>query len=151
MAGESYNTAKFRLADGYPSREIELPAAASQTWAKGDFLTLDTGLVALAGAASTELIGIAGDDRTSTTANDEVPVVGSEPDARFVGRADADPSSLVIGDQVDLVGNSGAQMVDVGATATDVFTFIRTLPDETSTAQYAEVLVSITHGKHGLQ
>jgi len=127
-----------------------LKAAASQTWEKGDMLTKSSGLIALATATSALLCGYAGDDRTSTTANDEVPVVGADdPNLQYIGRADADPSSTLAGAKLDLVGGTGAQMIDIGATTYDVFTFVRQCIDEAD-VQYAECVVTITSGKHDL-
>jgi hypothetical protein len=155
MAGEGYIRHAFWLADGEEEGRQTLKAAASQTWKRGDMLALDsntTGAVALATAASTHLIGIAGDDRTSTTAGDLVPVLGTKPFTKFVGRANADPSSLDIGAQVDLVGATAAMMVNVGASSTDVFTFLSVLPvpGQDGDATYTPVVVVITETKHGL-
>lgn len=155
MAGEGYNPYGFRCKDAEAAGRITLPAAASQTWVKGDALALDsntTGSVSVGAAADTALIGIAGDDRTSTSAGDDVPVVACKRDDILIGPADADPSGLSCGSQIDLVGSSGAQMFDVGSSATDVFTFLKIseVPGQSTSAQYALLECVITETKHGL-
>jgi hypothetical protein len=153
MAGEGYNRPGFWPLDVEQGGRMTLKAAGSQTWKRGDMLALSSGLVIIAVAGSAKLIGVAGDDRTSTTEGDEVPVVGTNPDAIFCGRADADPSSLVTGDLIDLVGTTGAMMFDVGASTTDVFAFLKIheVPGQSDSAQYALLECRISHGKHGLQ
>jgi hypothetical protein len=106
--------------------------------------------VIIAVAGSTSLVGAAADSRTSTTANDLVPVYAL-PDQVFIGKVDADASAVTIGDQVDLVGTTGAMMIDVGASTTDVFTFLGILPDQTTDEAEAYAMVRITHGKHDAQ
>jgi len=152
MANESHNRYGFRLATAAEEAGniMHMRAAASQTWVKGDMLDLTSGLVSLATSTSALLLGYAGDDRTSTSAGDRVPVIGIKPGTHFIAIADADPSGLEVGAEIDLVGSSGAQMVDVGASSTDVFTFLGLLPDQTSGAAYSEILVCITSNLHEL-
>jgi hypothetical protein len=69
--------------------------------------------------------------------------------ARFRVRADDDPSSLVTGDLIDLVGSQGEHQADVGASTTDVLYFVRQLPEQDDEAG-AFIEVMITHSKHDL-
>jgi hypothetical protein len=155
MADEIYNRPGFRptKADLGGDDIILLPAQVAETWVAGDMLALSgntNGSVILATAASTHLIGPAVDARNATAAGELVPVY-ADPDMIFEGLVSANASGLVIGDQVDLIGASGAQLIDVGASATDVFTFLGLLPDETATAARAKAKVRITETKHGLR
>ena len=85
-------------------------------------------------------------DRQAVVAAEPKPVRGI-----IIGKVDADASAVTIGSQVDLVGLTGAMMIDVGASTTDVFTFLGPLPDQTSDEAEALAMVRITHGKHDAQ
>lgn len=150
MAGESFNSTKFKPEVPDASRVQYLPIAATQTWVRGDWVYNNAGAITLATAASATLLGIAMDDQTTPTTGTDVPIYVGRPGEVFKGRVDADASAVVAGAEVDLVGASGAQMVDVGASATDVFIFLDLLPDETTTAQYAECRVVVNYTKQDL-
>lgn len=148
MAGEGYNKPGFYIPDGGPEVTPDMgKAAASQTWARGDMLARSSGQLIIATATSAALAGPAADDRTSTSANDLVPFYG-KPDQEFVGIVDANATAVEAGALVDIVGTTGAMMIDIGASSYDVITFGRILADQTVTAQYAKALCRITHGKH---
>ena len=127
---------------------IYLKAAASQTWVKGDMLYLNSGEVTLATASSATLLGAAADDRTDTTAGDLVPV-WAKINQIFRCRADADPSSLVTGAEIDIVGGSGEMEADIGASTTDVLVFLKQQSEQANEAG-AFIEVIINQSKHDL-
>lgn len=136
MAGEGFNAARFRP-EVFKAENVQyLPIAASQTWVRGDFVYNNAGAITLATAASATLIGIALDDQSAPATSTLVPIYVAPLDV-YIGRVNADASGVAAGAEVDLVGASGAQMIDVGASATNVLIFQDLLPDETSSAQYA--------------
>lgn len=100
--------------------------AASQTIAVGDPVVMNaSGLVEVGAAASTQLLGVAAEAITtggSVTATDTIGVF-DDPKALFIAKGDAATTGqqALIGDEVDLVGSTGAFFVDIGASATDVF------------------------------
>lgn len=146
--GVGANTYGFHPKDVDDQHLIYFNAAASQTWVKGDMLYLNSGKVTLATAASATLLGAAADDRTSTAADEEVPV-WAKPFQIFRVRADDDPSSLVTGDKIDIVGGTGEMEADVGASTTDVLYYIRIADiDQTTNAAGTYIYVMIAHAKH---
>lgn len=146
--GVGANTYGFHPKDVDDMHLYYLKAAASQTWVKGDMLYLASGEVTLATAASATLLGAAADAQTDTTAGDLVPV-WAKPFQVFRVRADDDPSSLVTGDKIDLVGASGAQEADVGASTTDVLYFLRIADiDDVTDEAGTYIYVMIAHAKH---
>lgn len=127
---------------------VYFEAAASQTWVKGDMLYLVSGKVTLATSSSATLLGPAADDRTSTAANESVPV-WSRPYQIYRVRASADPSSLVTGDLIDLTGGTGEQEANVAASTTDVFYFIRIADiDDVTDEAGTYIYVCIAPAKH---
>lgn len=119
MADQSHNRKGFMPLN--PDAVIKwLPIAASQTLTKGDAVILSSGLVAIAVAGSAALVGVVAQDCASLAASTLVPV-WCDPEEDFIGLADADSSSVTAGSEVDLVGATGAMLLDVGASTTDVF------------------------------
>jgi len=144
VAGESFNSTKFKPVSPQGRYVRYLPIAASQTWVRGDFVFNNAGAITLATAASATLLGVAMDDQTTPATSTLVPIY-VEPKALYEGRVDADASGVAAGAEIDLVGASGAQMIDVGASSTNVFVFESLAPDETSSAQYAKAYVRINN------
>lgn len=96
---------------------------ASETIAVGDPVEIDaSGLLICATATSATLIGVAAEAVTSA-ATGAVIAVYDDPEAKFLARCDAVGENLqaVVGDEVDLIGSTGAFYVNLGASATDVF------------------------------
>jgi hypothetical protein len=119
-----------------------LPIAASQTLAAGDLVILSSGQIAIAVAGSAELVGVIARDCSSLAANTRVPVY-ADPDTVFEMIANADSSSVTIGGEYDLVGATGAMMINVGASSTDVFTVVRSNADDNTSNAYARWHVKI--------
>jgi len=149
MANEGYNSVKFKPECFEAKNVRDLPIAATQTWKRGDFVYNNAGAITLATAASATLLGLAMNDQTTPATSTLVPVY-VDPHGVYVGRVNADASAVAAGAEVDLVGNSAAQMINVGASATDVFVFLSLLPDETSTAAYALARVRINNSKQDM-
>lgn len=147
MANQSHNRKGFRPLGPNP-RIGEYPIAASQTLAAGDAVILSSGQVSIGLAASAVLLGVVARDCASLAANTYVPVY-DDPAQVFVGRADADSSSLVAGDEVDLVGGTGAMQLDADASTTDVFKLIR-LHNKTDAAATAGAEWEFQINKHAL-
>jgi hypothetical protein len=100
--------------------------AASQTIAVGDPVVMNSsGLVTVGAAASAQLLGVAAEAITTGGSVDAEDTIGvfDDPNALFIARGDAATTGqqALIGDEVDLVGSTGAFFVDIGASATDVF------------------------------
>lgn len=83
---------------------------------KGDMVTLSSGLLIKAVAASTALGYCIADAPAGET---EVLVL-SDPNIIFAGTGDANYAVTMQGTEVDLVGTT-TQLIDVGASTTDVF------------------------------
>lgn len=126
------------------AREVyHVPIAASQSIKAGDALAVDTLLADLAVAGDARILGFAAEDATSDASSVRTDEQGAKnskttiavhlatPGAIFRGCADADASSVGIGSEVDLVGATGAMLLDVGASSTDVFKLIaKESPDD---------------------
>ena len=112
-----------------------LPIAASQTLTKGDFVILSSGQIAIALATSSELCGVIAQDCASLTAGTLVPVYAN-PETIFEIIADADSSGVTSGAEYDIVGTTGAMMLDVGGSTYDVLVALRQNPDDTNTDAY---------------
>jgi hypothetical protein len=122
-----------------------LPIASSQTLTKGDFVILSSGLVTIAAANDAPLAGVIAQDCASLDASTLVPVY-ADPNTKFMVIADAASNGIVSGDVHDIVGSTGAMMLDVGGTTTDVLKVVRHVPcSDDNTAAYArmEVLINI--------
>lgn len=112
------------------------PIATGQTLTAGDAVILSSGQVAIALANSARLLGVVARDCASLAAGTLVPVY-DDPDTVFIGCADADSSSSTAPSQIDLVGATGAMLLDVGASSTDVFILLNALPDDTTSTALA--------------
>lgn len=122
-----------------------LPIAASQTLTKGDFVILSSGLVAIALANSATLCGVIAQDCASLAASTLVPVY-ADPDTVFEVIADAASNSIVAGETHDIIGATGAMMMDADAATTDVLMCLRAQPgSDVTTSAYArwEVRIAI--------
>ena len=120
-----------------------LPIASSQTLTKGDFVILSSNLVAIALANSAELCGVIAQDCSGLASSTLVPVYAT-PDTVFEIIADADSSSLGVGDVPGIVGSTGAMMLDVGDdNSTDVLIALRSNPEDSTSSAYARWLVRI--------
>lgn len=95
---------------------VTLAKASATVIEPGDMVALSSGLAIKAVAASTAIgytIAGAGDGET------EIQIVG-DPDALYLGTADANFAVTDRGIECDLVGTT-TQLVDLGASTTDVF------------------------------
>ncbi len=124
MASQAHNLKGFWPLDS--GAEITyLKVAATQTLTKGDavILSIGSGLVSIGLAASAELCGVIAQDSV-LQASGTLVAVYANPNEKFIGNADADSSASVAGAYVDLVGATGAMLLDVGLSVTDVFTLV---------------------------
>ena len=119
-----------------------LPVASTQTLTKGDFVILSSGKIAIALATSAELCGVIAQDCASLTAGTLVPVY-AYPHTIFEVIADADSSSATIGAEYDIVGATGAMMLDIGGSTYDVLVPVHSVPDDTLANAYARWHVRI--------
>ncbi|MCP4549532.1 MAG: hypothetical protein GY835_24005 [bacterium] len=140
MAHED-NIYGFHPADS-TTRPMWLPVAASQTLARGDAVYLSTGTVMIAIAGNATLCGAMAAPSVSADANTLVPVF-ADPATIFYGMMDADSSSVVANTEADLIGTTGAMMIDADASTVDHFKMIRADPDDTTTSAYAKWLFTI--------
>lgn len=104
-------------------RVNEYYCAASQTIAKGDPVVVNaSGLVEIADATSAALAGIAATAVTSSSAGDAI-LIYDDPRVILRGKCDNSAENLqaTVGDEVDLIGSTGAFYVNLGASAVDVF------------------------------
>lgn len=104
-------------------RITRYPLAASQTIAVGDPLELNSsGLVIVATATSAALLGVAASACAASAALDPI-MVYDDPKAEFIATCDAYAEAVqaIVGDEVDLIGSTGAFLVNLGASAVDVF------------------------------
>ena len=143
MADQAHNPKGFRL---HPGENVEVtlaPAKASQTWVRGDLLSIDTEQVDLAVAGDATLFGLAVDNQTSTSAGDMVPVYVFKKGTRIIGRQNAGSGSLGPGQEVDLVGGTGAMEIDENASSTDVFEVIGEVNTDETDAAGKEWVVAV--------
>lgn len=99
-----------------------LPVKTTQTFAVGDALELSSGQVCIATAAGAILCGVAAQPCASLTAGVEV-MVYADPDDIFIARQDS-TDALVIDNEPDLTGATGAMQLDSDASSTDVFKIV---------------------------
>jgi hypothetical protein len=145
---QAYNKRGF-----YPvsknARPIAVDVAASQVIAQGDALILDSGEVSIALAGSARIFGFAAEPATTNASGVRTDELGAKrpgytkmrvypaTDGEFFeGVADADSSASLPGAEVDLVGATGAQMIDVGASTTDVFKLVAADPGDAPADAY---------------
>lgn len=96
---------------------------ASETIAVGDPVEIDgDGLLICATASSATLAGVAAEAVTSA-ASGAVIMVYDDPKALFLAKCDnvAENLQATVGDEVDLIGSTGAFLVNLGASVTNVF------------------------------
>lgn len=100
------------------TRRITLVKASATVIEAGDMVTLDAGWLAIKGVAGSTSLAYtevgAGDGETSISVIADKTIV-------FEGTADANFAAANRGALVDLVTNTGAQEIDLGASVTDVF------------------------------
>lgn len=109
-----------------------LPVAATQTLSCGDAIILSSGQVAIALANSATLAGVIAQDAVTLTQADLV-ACWIDPNEEFVGRMDG-ATSKVAGDAIDIIGATGAMMIDADAATTDVLVLKRALDPTESAA-----------------
>ena len=105
----------YKVADTTPM--ITLDKASATVIEAGDMVGLTNGLAVKAGAATSKIAYApfgAGDGDT------EIQVV-ADPNALYLGTADANFAVTDRGAEVDMVVTSSTQYVDIGASSTDVF------------------------------
>lgn len=152
---------------GFEPRDYDnvkrFPVKTGETIAECDMTALDAnGEVILALAATAKLLGPAarGTAITSAAAGTTIDV-HCDPRATYRCLCDnaAENLQATVGDEVDLIGATGSMLVNLGASATDVFTVqeIGAFRDPTgladSTTRWCngqEIFVKITDGKHSL-
>lgn len=96
---------------------------ASETIAVGDPVEVDSnGLLICATASSATLVGVAA-EAVASAATGAVIGVYDDPKALFRAKCDnvAENLQATVGDEVDLIGSTGAFFVNLGASSTDVF------------------------------
>lgn len=94
-----------------------------ETIAVGDPVELDAdGLIICATASSAKLAGVAAQAVTSAAAGTKIGIY-DDPKQVYLAKADnvSEVLQAVKGDEVDLIGSTGAFLVNLGASATDVF------------------------------
>lgn len=147
--------------DGGSIKIRNFPVAASQTFKKGDWVTLSSGQVTVAVAAGsnvasgTKILGMAAADAPTTT-NSQVPVVMADDSTEFsVAIYHGTPASAVsavaqIGTAYELRNDStGGSVVDIGTTSNtkaQIVGFADEQPNSgtfTVGVQYAPVWVKI--------
>jgi hypothetical protein len=133
---QSNNKYGFWPADPETAPIMWLPIAASQTLTRGDMVILSSGLIAIALANSAELCGVIARDCSGLAASTKVPVY-ADPDTIFEGIGDADSSAVVAGNYRDIIGATGAMMIDADATTTNVLTMLRSNAADTTSNAYA--------------
>ena len=122
---------------------IELPIAISQTITKGDAVIWDTGLVAIALANSSRILGVAAESATSSDASVRTDTYSSgkniknikvwgvvNPNEVFLGCQDADASSIVANTLQDIIGATGAMYLDTSASSIDAVTTLSMVEGE---------------------
>lgn len=97
------------------------PEAASQTFARGDAVILSSGKVAIATAASAEILGVAAAPSSGTT--DNPTPVWTAWKTQFFGVASG-ANAILAGATCDIEGATGAMMLNENATATNVATIV---------------------------
>lgn len=105
------------------TRMTRMVVKASETIAVGDPVEVDAnGLLICATASSATLVGVAAEAVTSA-ATGAVIAVYDDPKAIFLCKCDnvAENLQATVGDEVDLIGSTGAFYVNLGASSTDVF------------------------------
>ena len=126
------------------------PVAATQTLAEGDMCILDSsayGAVAIALVDSAILLGPVARACASLAEGTMIPIY-SDPETEFYGYADADASALVAGSEVDITGATGAMVIDVSESTTDVLMVRRLCADDTAASAGQKIVVTIN--KHAL-
>jgi len=100
------------------------PVAINQIIAAGDMVILVAGLVQIALAASTSLLGVARDPVTTTGTvvreDDVVAVYVADSDTVFEGQASGSTTAALLGTTMDIEGTTGIQEVNEDASATNV-------------------------------
>ena len=111
--------AKFQYYDrvgggNAPMQIVELPIADSQTLLVGDLVILSSNKVAIAGASTSSVLGLAAEAITTGAAAGgplyKIAIIDT--DMRFIATADADASSIILGAKVIDI-NATTQTVDV--------------------------------------
>jgi len=106
----------FKLKDGEQVRTVNCLKASATVIEAGDLVALSSGLIVKATASSTAVgYAVSG---AAAGVEDIAVTVGN--DFTLIGTGDANFAVTQKGSEVDIVVTSGAQLVDVGASATDV-------------------------------
>ena len=133
------NPKGFRPAN--PNARVGLyQEAASQSFATGDLVYLNSGKVQIALAATAELCGVAAEPATGTT--NALIKVYNDPAELFIGRTDA-ADALAIGGPADAIGATGAMQIDANGGATAVFINVEELDYDQADAIGKEYKVRI--------
>lgn len=111
---------------------ISLPVAASQTIAKGDAVIWATGLVAIAVLTSPLILGVAAEDKVTTTVtrDDRIVIFPAVPGAVFEGQVSGDSTAALVGTAVDIEGATGIMEINENATTEDVAQIIGLASDD---------------------
>ena len=140
--GQANNRKGFWPVNAIAREVYHVEIAASETIAPGDAVYIDTLEADIAAAGDARILGFAAETAVSNSSGVRTDAMGAKdsrtslavhlalPGAVFEGVADADSSALGIGSEVDLIGATGAMMIDADASSTDVFTLIQPHPDD---------------------
>lgn len=92
--------------------------AASTTLHKGDLLIYSSGYLTIALAASTAIVGMCMEDKTSgASENPTISFVPATPDVIFSAQCSGTPTQAMIGTIVDIEGTTGIQEINEDSTA----------------------------------
>jgi hypothetical protein len=112
----------------------EFPVAANQTIAAGDMVILASGLVEIALANSTALLGVAVNPITTTgsvtRADDTLLVHIGDSDTVFEGQCEGDSDASVVGETHDIEGATGIMEINENATSTNVIRIVGLRSDD---------------------
>jgi hypothetical protein len=134
----------MKTTHGGPPEMDHLPVAASQTIVEGDPLTLSSGVLSLATAASTEIAGVAAGNVTTTAADEATDLLyyKSTPGNIFVARGDAATSTINEGAKPGIRTSGGYWYIDIGDdNATNIANVMGKMPgdDETDATYYGRI------------
>lgn len=121
-------------------------AAASQTITQGDFIIDNgSGRGAIALANSPALLGVAAATVVTTAADEatDIPFYPAKLGAQFVGYCENTPTETMRGMFTDIIGATGAMMIDDNASTTDVLQFIRAYEEEAAMGARSPAIVAV--------
>ena len=115
---------------GGPPAIVYIPVANAQTLAKGDAITLASGLVAISTTTSGTIDGVMAAPSVTATTNTLVPVYVANSDTVFEGQCSGNSAIALIGTSVDIEGTTGIMEVNENATTEAVLRIIEMHPSD---------------------